>query len=528
MEILLTADEMNSLDSEAIESGKTTGIELMDRASLAVAKAASKVLGDVRGKQIIALCGRGKNGGDGLGASFYLAQMGANLQVCIIGSTSEITGDSKQAYDKLTNLSGEHGKVDIVEYDGSGELPSLNDFDLVIDAVLGTGLTSEPRDAARKFIDLMTQTFAPILSVDMPSGLNANNGTVFSSVPRATATATMAYPKRGLLMNDGKEASGRVFVADIGFPTDLEALNTADTFVITCDDVRDVLPRRKSETHKHAVGKVFGLVGSVGLTGAGVMVGQAAMRTGAGAVILGVPSSLNLIYETKLTEVMTIPLPETRDGTLSLAVLLDIQKYFEWTDILVMGPGVSKNAETAQLIHKILRSHDGPMLVDADALNAIAELPDILKECQGEVVLTPHHGEFSRLTRFSDADIAKDRVEMARRYATENKVTLVLKGSPTVIASKEGKVYLNVHGNPGMATAGTGDVLTGIISALLAQKLKPLDAAIAGVYLHSVAGDIGLESKGLYSLIASDLIDLLPAAFKKIENGEIAEFERLS
>jgi hydroxyethylthiazole kinase-like uncharacterized protein yjeF len=229
-----------------------------------------------------------------------------------------------------------------------------------------------------------------------------------------------------------------------------------------------------------------------------------------------------------LTEVMTVPLPQTGDGSLSLAVLLQIQKNLEWADVLVVGPGLSRNQETSQLVAKILRSHDGTIVVDADGLNAMADQPDILRDTHAEVILTPHLGEFSRLTRFSVEEIAKDRIELARRYAQDNKVTLVLKGSPTVVATKEGKVFVNVHGNSGMATAGMGDVLTGIIGAMLAQKLSPVDAAVAGVYLHSVAGDIALESKGIYSLIASDVIESLPGAFRKVDNGEVIEFQRIS
>ncbi len=225
---------------------------------------------------------------------------------------------------------------------------------------------------------------------------------------------------------------------------------------------------------------------------------------------------------------MTVPLPQTGDGTFSLAVLLQVQKNLEWADVLVVGPGISRNQETAQLVIKLIRSYDGAVVIDADALNAIADQPEILHETHAEIIMTPHHGEFSRLIKFSPAEIAENRIELARRYAKENNLTLVLKGSPTVIASKEGKVFVNVHGNPGMATAGTGDVLTGVIAAMLGQKLSPIDAAIAGVYIHSVAGDIALELKGVYSLIATDVIETLPNAFRRIENGEVVEFDKIS
>jgi hydroxyethylthiazole kinase-like uncharacterized protein yjeF len=528
MEHLLTAEEMRDCDREAIESRKVSGESLMEKASICVAKVASKLLGDVRGKRIAVICGKGNNGGDGFGASLYLSQMGAHLKVYVVGPFAEITGDAKVFFDKLKLLSFGNSAVEVHEFEKDSESILANHFDLIIDAVLGTGLSGEPKEAAKKAIELMAHAGSPVLSVDIPSGIDSTRGTVYSSAPIAAVTVTMGKVKRGLIMNEGRENSGKLFLADIGLPSDLEALKNVQTFVINCKDVQAMLPRRKAETHKHAVGKIFGLVGSTGLTGAGIMVGRAAMRAGAGAVILGVPSELNTIYESQLIEVMTVPLPQTGDGTFSLAVLLQVQKYLEWADVLVVGPGISKNQETAQLVIKLLRGYDKTVVIDADALNAIADQPSILRETHAEIIMTPHHGEFSRLIKFSAQEIAKNRIEFARKYAKENNLTLVLKGAPTVIASKDGKVYVNVHGNPGMATAGTGDVLTGIIAAMVGQKLSPVDAAIAGVYLHSVAGDIAAESKGIYSLIATDIIETLPDAFRKIENGEIVEFEKIS
>jgi hydroxyethylthiazole kinase-like uncharacterized protein yjeF len=526
MEQLLTGDEMKACDREAVEGGKVTSASLMDKAGLGVSKVAVKMLGDPQRKKVAVLCGKGNNGGDGIVAAYYLAEKGTDVKVCLIGTPDEITGDAKSYIDKIRQLPTDRAKIEILEFEKAQI--NLNEFDLVIDAVVGTGITGEPKDAVQSAIDLMTRTITPILAVDIASGINSSDGSIYTSAPNADATATMAHVKRGLIMNEGKDLSGKVFVVDIGMPSDLDMLSKSETFIIDCYDVRNLLPTRKAETYKHAVGKIFGLVGSVGMTGAGVMVGQAAMRAGAGSVVLGVPSELNQIFETKLTEVMTLPLPQTRDGSLSLATLLQIQRNLEWADVLAIGPGISRNQETSQMLVKLLRGHAGKTVIDADALAAIASQPEILLETHADIIMTPHHGEFSLLSRMSTEEIAKNRVEVARRYAKEHQVTLVLKGSPTVIAGKDGRVFVNVHGNPGMATAGMGDVLTGIISAMLGQKLDPVNAAIAGVYLHSVAGDIALESKGMYSLMATDVIDSLPAAFKKIRNGEIVEFEKIS
>ncbi len=456
MEQLLTGDEMKACDREAVESGKVTSESLMDKAGLGVSKVAVKLLGDPQRKKVIVLCGKGNNGGDGIAASYYLAQKGAEVKVCLIGTVDEISGDSKTFLNKVGQLPSDRTKIEILEFEKVQI--DLNEFDLIIDAVFGTGLAGEPKDAAQKAIELMSRTLTPVLAVDIPSGINSSDGSVYDAAPNADATATMARVKRGLIMNEGKDLSGKIFVVDIGIPSDLEMLSKSDTFIVNGDDVRNLFPTRKAETYKYAVGKIFGLVGSVGMTGAGVMVGQAAMRAGAGSVVLGVPSELNPIFESKLTEVMTLPLPQTRDGSLSLATLLQIQRNLEWADVLVIGPGISKNQETSQMLVKLLRGHAGKTVIDADALGAIANQPEILTESQADIILTPHHGEFSLLSRMSTEEIAKNRVEVARRYAKEHQVTLVLKGSPTVIAAKDGRVYVNVHGNPGMATAGMGDV----------------------------------------------------------------------
>ncbi len=514
MEFILTAEEMRECDREAIENKRVSGESLMDKAAYGVSKIAARMLRDVQGRRIGVFCGKGNNGGDGMGAAFYLAQMGANVKVYLVGAIDEVAGDARVFLDKLKQLPSDRIKIESIDIEHAQFF--LGEFDLIIDAVLGTGLSGDPKDVAQKTIELLSKSHVPILAVDIPSGINSNNGATYTTSPKAAATATMGYLKRGLVMNDGKENSGDIFVVNIGMPTDLAALAKVNTFIVNCDDVRKFLPRRKAETHKNEVGKIFGLVGSVGLTGAGIMVGQAAMRAGAGAVVLGIPSELNTIFESKLTEVMTLPLPQTRDGSLSLAVLLQIQKNLEWADVLVAGPGLSRNQETSQMLVKLLRGYAGKAVLDADALNAIVDQPEILLETHADLILTPHHGEFSRLSKITPFEIAKNRVEVARRYARDNQVTLVLKGSPTVIASKDGKVFVNVHGNPGMATAGMGDALTGIIAALLSQKLEPLNAAIAGVYLHTVAGDVGLESKGEFSLTTTDVIESLPAAFKKI------------
>lgn len=525
---VLTADEMRKCDHETIEQGRVSGVTLMANASHGVARVAEILLGGTEGRKVAVFCGRGNNGGDGLGAALDLARHGAHVDVYLIGSEEEIKGDSLFFFKKLKRYARKSTGVGIFEFSKSKKDVEFGGYDLLIDSIFGTGLTRPPEGESKEAIGVMDNSGAPVLAVDIPSGIDANSGKVLEAAPKALATATMAFPKRGLLMNDGRERSGHIYVVDIGMPDDLRSLDNVDTSVITCEDVAKIIPHRPLETHKNAVGKIFGFVGSVGLTGAGTMAGLSAMRSGAGAVVLGVPESLNDIFEIKLTEVMTVPLPETKMRTLSLSAFHKSLQYINWADVLIVGPGLGRNKDTSRLVYQLLESYNGVIVVDADALNALADQPQVLKKSKAELILTPHFGEFSRITKISVDDIPYNRIEYARKFAVENKVTLVLKGSPTVVATKNGEVFLNVHGNPGMATAGMGDVLTGVIASLVAQKVKPSDAAIAGVYLHSVAGDLARNDKGIHSLIASDVIEQIPNAFKKTIEMEINEFEKIN
>jgi len=525
---VLTTDEMRKCDHETISQGRVSGETLMANAGHGVSRVGEILLGKVDGRRIAVFCGRGNNGGDGLGAALDFARKGANVDVYLLESEEEIKGDSLTFFKKLKRYASKSDGVTILDFSKSKKMVEFGEYDLLVDAIFGTGLGRPPEGEAKEAIEIMNLSKVPVLAVDVPSGIDATTGKLLGVAPKAMATATMAFPKRGLLMNEGRERSGHIYVVDIGMPNDLHALSVVNTAVTTCEDVAKIIPYRPMETHKSTVGKIFGFVGSAGLTGAGVMAGLSAMRSGAGAVVLGVPESLNEIFEIKLTEVMTLPLPETEMHTLSAGAFQKSFQYINWADVIIVGPGLSRHPETAKLVYELLENYDGTIVVDADALNAIADNPGVLKASKAELILTPHFGEFSRISRISTEDIPYNRIEYARRFAVENKVTLVLKGSPTVVATKEGAVLLNIHGNPGMATAGMGDVLTGIIAALAAQKVKPCKAAIAGVYLHSVAGDLARNDKGIHSLIATDVIEQIPNAFRKIIEMEINEFEKIN
>jgi len=321
----------------------------------------------------------------------------------------------------------------------------------------------------------------------------------------------MVMGKRGLFLYPGKEYAGTVYIVDIGVPPYLwEHINLE---LLEHEELHNLLPPRTENSNKGTFGKVFVLAGSRGMTGASALVGLSALRVGAGLVRLGIPESLNPILETKATEVITVPLPETDNGTLSFSSMDKIMNEINKATVIVIGPGLSTNSETKALVQKLVAKVNLPLVLDADGLNNLT--PNILKKIKAPVVITPHPGELARLTGLSIQDIQKSRVEVASQFAKEFKTTLVLKGAPTIIASEE-RGYLNPMYNSALAKGGSGDVLTGVIGGLLAQGLSPLDAGKLGVWLHGKAGEIAREKLTEYGVLASDVMELLPEAIKEL------------
>jgi NAD(P)H-hydrate epimerase len=291
------------------------------------------------------------------------------------------------------------------------------------------------------------------------------------------------------------------------------------TFRVRAGDVRDLIPLRPLSAHKHSVGKIFILAGSRGYTGAPYLCSQAAMRSGAGAVVLGVPQSIHAMMTRKVTEVMIAPLEETGEGTVSPRAKGVVERHVEWSDVVVLGPGLSRNPETVSLVREVIPRIGKPLIIDADGLNALGRDTDLLRKRKEPTIITPHVGELSRIVGEKSSTIETYRIMFAREYASRLKSTLVLKGAPTATGSPTGSVFLNSTGNPGMATAGSGDVLTGIIAALLGQGMKPDEAAFSGVFLHGLAGDIAARRVGEKSLLAHDILDFIPDALAEVEDG---------
>ena len=507
---LVTGAQMSRIDRRAIDGG-ISGQVLMETAGRGVYRVLQDVLEGVSEKNLVILCGKGNNGGDGFVVARLANQDGARVRLFLLAKTEEIQGDAKYHLDRLKPLT-----VELVPTTQSLKAirQALACADLVVDALLGTGIRGTPRGLIADAIHILNEATCPLIAVDLPSGLNADTGKAGGPCPQAKATVTFGQPRRGHFIHPGRALSGSLHLVDIGIPAGAVEAEGVQTHLIAAHGGSALLPHRAPDAHKGDCGRVVILAGSVGLTGAAVLSTKAALRGGAGLVILGVPKSLNDILEVQVTEAMTRPLPEVRSARcLSLRARGEIQRLIQNANSVAIGPGLGTHPETGQLLKRLLPDLAVPTVLDADALNALSGNVACLKNCSAPLVLTPHPGEFKRLTGQKHLD---NPLEAARNLATQIGVTLVLKGAPTIVATPSGEAFVNPSGNAGMATGGSGDVLTGLIASLLAQGLDTVRAACLGVYWHGMAGDIVSETHGQAGLIAGDLIHTLPVAEQQI------------
>jgi NAD(P)H-hydrate epimerase len=490
-------------------------------------------------KKIIILAGGGNNGGDGFVIARILHNQGRDVEVFMTSMPGRLTGDAKINYDAAKKFGV---KIEPIRKFAARH-SSLRKRDcLIVDAILGTGLSKDVREPLSSLIKKINRMSLPVVSVDIPSGISSDTGRVMGCAVKAGYTVTFGLPKRGHLLYPGAEYSGRLFIEDIGFPGPLIESEKIKVNLTEREEMISLLPERPEYSHKGTYGHVLLVAGSKGKTGAALMAARACLKSGAGLVTIGIPESLVNTFQARVTEEMILPLPDKGNGTLSSesadAILGFINKR---ANVLAVGPGLSSDDEISKLLCRLITESKVPIVIDADGLNALAGKTGILKKGRVPVILTPHVGEMARLLRQNKEHRTKikeqraprmasqrgrqstdeireaiedDRINTALEFAEKKKTYLVLKGVPTVTAAPDGNAFVNSTGNPGMATAGTGDVLTGMISAFLAQKLSPKDASVLGVYLHGFVGDIVAEKRGGRSMTASDIINAIPSAFK--------------
>jgi len=392
----------------------------------------------------------------------------------------------------------------------------LAEADLILDGLFGTGLSRDITGFAAEIINTINASGKPVLSIDIPSGIDGRDGSIRGVCVKADVTVTFCMPKLGLVLSPGCQFAGRLVTADIGIPPCVLEKQDIRNWIIDSAMVSNIIPRRRADSNKGDYGRAVIITGSAGMTGSGCLASISALRAGAGLVYAAVPESLAGIYASKLTEPIVIPLKDSGEGRLSAACTDAIASMLEKMDVAAVGPGLTVSEEIRQIVEFVITNSSIPLVIDADALNSISANPSVLKKLKTSAVLTPHPGEMARLAGTSIKDVQSDRVGTAARFAQEYGVTVVLKGNRTVVAHADGRVFINTTGNSGMATAGTGDVLTGIITGLAAQGVPAGDAAVAGVYLHGLAGDACADYKGMHGIVAGDLTEMLPLAIKEI------------
>jgi len=513
---LLYADQMKDIDRRATEDYLIPSLLLMENAGIKVLETVKGIMGNLSKTKVTILAGKGNNGGDGLVLGRHLINAGALVDIYLLGESQNLSSDAYANYLILEKMKANLFPLS-VDKNFDRLMITLLSSDLIIDAIYGIGFRGSLDDFETRVIQMVNLSKAPIVAVDIPSGVEADTGKVHGTAIKADYTVTFARPKMGQILEPGQDYMGKLIVADISIPVALLEDPALQLNLIDKALVSNFIRPRPAESHKGSYGHVLVTGGSVGMTGAVVLAACAALRSGAGLVTAALPESLVPILEASALEVMSRPLAETSEASISIEALPALEYLLGTVSVCAIGPGMSRYREANAIIRFVLENSGVPILVDADGLNALEGDAGILKDRQVPIVITPHPREMSRLTGLTVEDIQHNRLGVARQYATAWGITVVLKGNKTVVASPSGEVYINSSGNPGMATAGSGDVLSGIIAGLIAQGLRPQQAAVAGVFIHGCSGDKAMEITGQRGMVAGDLIEHLPNILNELE-----------
>jgi len=518
---IVTAAEMRDIDRATSDRFGVHSLTLMENAGAAVADFVLSHYSSAR--RIVVICGKGNNGGDGFVAARRLHQRGKHVHVILLADPSELRGDAREMFSKvpvpvMAVHSPEEWKTESVQL-------TLH-ADLYIDAILGTGFKPPVSGLYADAIAALNASTTPVVAVDIPSGADADvMGHQTGAVARADASVTFTAPRPAHVF--GQLTKGPTYVAPIGSP-DEAITSSLGLNVITAKDIASYVAPRAPDAHKGSFGHVLVIGGSLGKSGAAAMAGMAALRAGAGLSTVATAKSVLPTVAGFHPELMTEPLAESDAGTIAMASLERLNELGEGKTVLAVGPGISRHPDTAGLVRKTVASSRIPIVLDADGLNAFADHASELNGSERPLVLTPHPGEMARLIGSTSTAVQHDRLNIARTFAREHQLVLVLKGHRTLIAQPDGTVWVNTTGNPGMATGGPGDVLTGMVAGFIAQSPdRILDAVLAAVHLHGLAGDVARESMGEHSLVATDLLEALPEAFRRAREQAAQKLVRI-
>jgi len=514
---IVTGTQMKKIDQQTIEYYGVTGLSLMETAGHAVYEEVLAELAGDREPYVIVVCGAGNNGGDGYVAARLLHEARIRVRVYSTVDPDRLTGDARSNYEAFTQLNLPVRRLDDDPVHASGisalESESIVSFGaelkkaaVIVDAIFGTGLSRSVTGAVYRVIEEINDSGAKVISVDIPSGVGGDDGSVHGIAVRADTTVTFQAPKLGCLIYPGASCTGNLVIQDIGIPTDIVEKNSDEIYLTDQSLIKKFIRKRERDRHKGDFGKVLVAAGSPGMAGAAAFCAKAALRSGAGLVRIAVqPEILDTVQ--MLTPEATCVSRE------------DIQEIIGDHDAAVIGPGLGTGIAAAALVRGFVRQEGIAVVIDADGLNIIANDPSILAGARASLIITPHPGEAARLLRTTAAEINSDRIGSARRLTEKTGAVVVLKGAATVISLPDGRIFINPTGNPGMATGGSGDVLSGIIASFCGQGIPWEYAALAGVYLHGLAGDIMAEQLGEHGLIASDLNIGVALAIDRVIKG---------
>jgi len=491
-----TALQMRNIDSEAINRYGIPGIVLMENAAI---RAANCILCRFERGRCVVVCGRGNNGGDGFAIARHLYNAGIDVSIAFFDDANKFTASAGINYGIVVKMN-----IPIIT-DQTAFAERLCGCDFIVDALYGVGFRGAAANADRHIISTVNRTDAYVYAIDIPSGINADTGVVEGEAVMADACITFTAYKPAHWLFPAADYCGDVVVCDIGVPGDIVERQEISLQTIEKRRVAALLPKRTRNSHKGSYGKVFAVAGSVGMSGAAYLSATSAARMGAGLVTVAIPAGISAVIEAKTTEVMSLPMRD-RLGVLVPETAQEIVRKANAGNVLLFGPGLSLSDNIFTILEEVLRGCSVPTIIDADGINALAHDVSMLKHCKVPVVITPHAAEMARLCGVSVTQIEQNRINYAAELARKHNVTVVLKGAHTLVATPS-EVYINTGGNAGMATGGSGDVLAGMIAALIAGGLSCGDAAVCGVSLHSIAGDIAADKLGMQFMLASDIMN---------------------
>lgn len=505
---VLNTEQMREADRRTIEDIGIPSIVLMENAGRQSVAAMEAAFDDLAASRVAVVCGRGNNGGDGFVVARTLVQRGVETSVFLLGSVAEVRGDARANLEVLGRLG-----MTVVEITNAQEwelnFTQVSDCNLVVDAILGTGFRGKLSGLLETVVADLNALGVPIVAIDLPTGISADSADVEGPAIEASMTVTLGAPKIPLVLPPGDTHAGDLVIADIGIPLPLfDELDGQHLELLTREAMREIVPVRAADSHKGDFGRVLIVAGSLGRSGAAHLAALGALRSGAGLVTIATPRSCLPIVAAMAPEYMTVPLDETDAGTVDFSALdrvLDMD-----ADVIAIGSGLGQAPATAAFVHGLLERTGVPLVVDADGLNAFSGDPDrLMARDEVPVVITPHPGEMARLLNISTEALQRDRVRYAREFAAAHRVHVVLKGHRTLVATPDGRTFINLTGNPGMATGGTGDLLTGMVAAWFAQLLDAEAACKLAVYLHGTAGDLAEADEGDVALVAGDIASRL-------------------